>query len=312
MSLILAIDIGGTQLRVAVYPPSSTIPLNVKRTATRGKEEGVFDRLTALIDSVWPEETVDAIAVAYPGPLDPKRGIILSTPNIPAWANFPLVELLEKRYKVPTYLGNDANLAALGEWRYGAGQDHNDLLYLTISTGIGGGVISDGRLLTGHSGMATELGHITILPDGPVCSCGRRGHLEAIASGTAIARYAYEQVLAGRTSSLSALPRITARDVSNAAIQGDPLSIETFNRAGKYLGQAVADFLHMFNPSIVIFGGGVSQSGALLFDPMKTSMSEHVMNPSYLEGLQIATAKLGDDAGLYGALTLAQIKLAQS
>jgi glucokinase len=312
MSLIVAIDIGGTQLRVAVYPPSGTTPLIVKRTATRGTEDGVFDRLTALIDSVWPEEPVEAIAAASPGPSNPSRGVVLSTPNIPAWVNFPLVELLVQRYKVSTYIDNDANLAALGEWRYGAGQGHSDMLYLTISTGIGGGVISGGQLLTGHRGMATELGHLTVLPDGPICSCGQKGHLEAIASGTAIARYVREQVLSGRTSSLSTLPKITARDVASAAHQKDELSLEAFNYAGKFLGQAVADFLHMFNPSIVIFGGGVSQSGPLLFDPMKASMSAHVMNPSYLDGLQIATAMLGDDAGLLGALALAQIKLAQT
>jgi glucokinase len=272
----------------------------------------VFDRLTALIDSVWPDEPVGAIAVAYPGPVDPARGVILSTPNIPAWVNFPLVDLLQKKYKVPTWLNNDANLAAMGEWCFGAGRTHNDILYLTISTGIGGGVISDGRLLTGSRGMATELGHLTILPDGPGCSCGQKGHLEAIASGTAIARYVSERVLAGNASSLSTLPKITARDVAAAARQGDILSLEAFNYAGKFLGQAVADFLHMFNPSIVIFGGGVSQSGSLLFDPMKTSMKAHVMDPSYLDGLEIAIAMLGDDAGLLGALALAQIKLAQS
>jgi len=312
MSLIVAIDIGGTQLRVAVYPPTGTTPLTVKRTATRGVEAGAFERLASLIDSVWPDEPVSAIAVASPGPSDPSRGIILSTPNIPDWVNFPIVELLENRYKVPTWLDNDANLAALGEWRFGAGQGYQDVLYLTISTGIGGGVISEGRMLTGARGMATELGHLTVFPDGPVCSCGKRGHLEAIASGTAIARYARERVLAGRTSSLSALAKITARDVAEAANAGDGLAQETFAYAGKFLGQAVADFLHMFNPAIVIFGGGVSQSGELLFAPMRAAMREHLMTPSYLEGLQMATAQLGDDAGLLGALALAQIKLTQA
>jgi glucokinase len=312
MSVIIAIDIGGTQLRVAAFSNGETTPNKVQRISTRSKDEDVFDRLAAALDTIWPDEPVAAISAACPGPLDPAQGIILSTPNIPGWINLPLVELLEKKYHVPTFLGNDANLAAVGEWRYGAGQGHNDVLYLTISTGIGGGVISGGRLLTGHRGMATELGHLTVLPDGPLCSCGQRGHLEAIASGLAIARYVSERIEAGRTSSLSGDPHITAREVAAAAREGDELCLEAFTFAGKYLGQAVADYLHIFNPSILIFGGGVSQSGPLLFDPMKKYLAMHVMDPAFLGDLQIVAAKLGDDAGLLGALAQAQIKLSQT
>lgn len=312
MSVIITIDIGGTQLRVAVFSGGSTTPSKVQRMSTHSKDESVFDRLTAIIDALWPEEPVAAISVACPGPLDPSQGIVLSTPNIPGWINFPLVDLLVKKYHVPTFLDNDANLAAVGEWRYGAGQGHNDVLYLTISTGIGGGVICGGHLLTGRRGMAAELGHLTVLPDGPFCSCGQRGHLEAIASGPAIARYVTERIAAGRTSSLSGDPHITAREAAAAARQGDELCREAFTFAGKHLGHAVADYLHIFNPSILIFGGGVSQSGPLLFDPMKESLAEHVMDAAYLDDLQIATAKLGDDAGLLGALAQAQIKLAQT
>jgi glucokinase len=311
MSVIIAVDIGGTQLRVATFSAGSTIPLKIERTSTHNNDEDVFDRLIAVIDAVWPDDTVSAISTACPGPLDPSQGIIISTPNIPGWINFPLGDLLEKRYRVPVFLENDANLAALGEWRYGAGQGHNDVLYLTISTGIGGGVITGGRLLTGYRGLAAELGHLTVLPRGPRCSCGQRGHLEAIASGPAIARYVTKRVAAGRKSSLSGCPRINARDISTAARQGDELSLEALAFAGKYLGRAVADYLHIFNPSILIFGGGVSQSGTLLFDPMEKAMREHVMDPAYLDGLQITTARLGDDAGLLGALAQANLKITQ-
>jgi glucokinase len=265
-----------------------------------------------LIDSVWPAEEVAAISVACPGPLNPLEGLIISTPNIPAWVNFPLVQKLEQRYHVPTFLDNDANLAALGEWRYGAGRGHKNVLFLTISTGIGGGVISDDQLLSGARGMAAELGHITVLPGGPLCSCGRHGHLEAIASGTGIARYVQDRVDAGQPSSLLGGPKVTARMIAQAAQAGDALSREAFTYAGEFLGQAVADFLHMFNPSIVIFGGGVSQSGALLFDPMKTSLEKHVMDPAYLRELSITTAQLGDSAGLLGSLALAHKKLQQT
>ncbi len=311
MSVIVAIDIGGTQLRAAVYPLTGTTPITVQRTPTLGMEDGVFERLTALVDSVWPIELADAISVAAPGPVDPYNGTIISTPNIPAWTNYPLAEMLSKRYKVPAYLGNDANLAALGEWKYGAGQGHHDVLYLTISTGIGGGVISSDMLIEGSRGMATELGHVTVLSDGPVCSCGVRGHLEAVASGPAIARYVLEQISAGRLSTLSSVKNLTAREVAGAARQGDELAKEAFVRAGNFIGLAVAEFLHIFNPSIVIFGGGVTQSGSLILDPITESMKRNIMDPSYLYGLQLATVKLGDDAGLLGALAQAHMRLSK-
>ena len=310
MSAIIAIDIGGTQLRVAVYPHNSTVPTNVQRAPSRGMENGVFERLSALIDSVWPDEPVDIISAAVPGPLNPYSGIIIETPNIPSWTNYPLAELLSKKYNVPAYIGNDANLAVLGEWLYGAGKGHHDIVYLTISTGIGGGVITGDKLIEGFRGMATELGHITVLPVGPVCSCGIKGHLEAVASGTAIAKYASEQIASGRKSSLGS-GVLTARQISEAAGQGDELAKETFVRAGEFIGQATADFLHMFNPSIVIFGGGVTLSGSLLLDPVKDSIRRHVMEKSYLDGLVVTTAKLGDDAGLLGSLAQAHIKLAK-
>jgi glucokinase len=311
MNAIVTVDIGGTQLRIAVYPHNGTTPIIIQRTATRGMEEGVFERLTALIDSVWSKESVDAISVAAPGPLNPYTGKIISTPNIPAWTHYPLAELLSKRYKVPAYLGNDANLAALGEWKYGAGQGHHNVLYLTISTGIGGGVICSDLLIEGSCGMAGELGHITVLPGGPVCSCGVSGHLEAVASGPAIARYVMEQIADGRSSILQSKTEFSARDVAGAANKGDALAKEAFVRAGGFIGQAVADFLHIFNPSIVIFGGGVTQSGRLILDPIEESMKQNIMDKSYLDELQIATAKLGDDAGLLGALAQAHIRLSK-
>jgi glucokinase len=310
MSTIIAIDIGGTQLRAAVYHNESTTPIKVKRSPTRGMEEGVYERLTALIDSIWPNEPVDIICAAVPGPLNPYTGIIIETPNIPAWKNYPLADLLSKKYKVPAYIGNDANMAVLGEWLYGAGKGHHNIVYITISTGIGGGVVCGDKLIEGVRGMATELGHITVLPDGPFCSCGVRGHLEAVASGPGIARYVCEQIAAGRKSSLGC-GELNARQISEAAQQGDELAVEAFRRAGEFIGHATADYLHMFNPSIVIFGGGVSLSGDLIMQPIRESMRRNVMDPAYLDGLEVTTAKLGDDAGLLGALAQAHIKLAE-
>lgn len=310
MGAIIAIDIGGTQLRAAAYPRNATIPINIRRAPSHGKQEGVFDRLTTLIDSIWPEEPVDIICAAVPGPINPFTGIIYKTPNIPAWTNYPLAEMLKEKYKVPAYIGNDANMAVLAEWLYGAGQGHHDIVYLTLSTGIGGGVICGDRLIEGVRGMAAELGHITVLPGGPFCSCGVQGHLEAVASGTAIAKYVCEQIAVGRKSSLGH-EALTARQVSEAAQKGDELAKEAFTRAGEFIGQATADYLHMYNPSIVIFGGGVSLSRDLIMQPIQETMRRKVMDPAYLEGLEISYAKLGDDAGLLGSLALAHVKLAE-
>ncbi|MBN1304455.1 MAG: ROK family protein [Anaerolineales bacterium] len=308
MSTYLAIDIGGTQIRAATFNNECTEPIRHQRAKTHAPDGTIFDRLCATVEDVWPEHGgVVAIGVACPGPLDPKSGIILDTPNIPQWDNFPLVDKLKERFKVPIYLNNDASLACLGEWRFGAGKGHEDVLYLTISTGIGGGVVSENRLIQGHHGLATELGHVTVAPGGPMCGCGQRGHLEAFASGPSIVRYVKLQMAGGVQSTLKPEPSLSAKQVSEAAAAGDILAISAFSRAGKYLGIAVASFLHAFNPSIIIFGGGVSQSGPLLFEPFKKSLEKHIIHPMYLKDLEIATAELGDNAGLLGALALAQI-----
>jgi glucokinase len=304
MSIIIAVDIGGTQIRAAAYRRGSLEPLEMRRMPTRG-EGAAFDRMCTLIQSIWPEHsTVDMIVVALPGPLDAEAGIIFSAPNIPGWDNFPIGPELEKRFGIRAKIGNDANLAALGEWRFGAGQGHHHLLYLTISTGIGGGVISDDRLLLGARGLAGEVGHITVLPDGPMCGCGQRGHLEALASGPAISRYVQEQLANGAESTLKDKHKLTAKDISEAASKGDSLAIHALERAGTHLGLALATFVHIFNPSVVIFGGGVSFSGKFLLDPVKASLEKHVMDKSYLNNLLITNAELGDNAGLMGALAL--------
>ena len=299
--------LAGTQLRAALYPAGETKALIQKRTPTRSKDQSPIDRLLDLLQTVWPADgKVRAIGMAAPGPTNPRRGIIYAAPNIKGWENLPLAQIVQDRFKVPTLLGNDANMAALGEWKFGAGRGYQHVLYITISTGIGGGVIEDGRLLLGCQGLAAEIGHVTVLPDGPLCGCGQRGHLEALASGTAIARYVAEQLASGVPSLLSEQPNPTARDVSLAAENGDPLAKSALARAGTYLGHAIADYLHLYNPQVIILGGGVSRSGALLIEPLRASLADRVISPEYLHGLVITTAELGDEAGLMGALALAQ------
>lgn len=310
MGTIVAVDIGGTHLRAALYEPENPQPIAHQRIQTHTEKPGVYERMESLIESIWPKVgNVLAIGVASPGPLDPHTGYILKTPNIKEWQNFPLGPNLSRHFQVPAFVDNDANLAALGEWKFGAGRGHHHLLYLTISTGVGGGVIADDHLLQGYHGLATELGHTILDPDGPMCSCGFAGHLEAFSSGPAIVKFVLSELAAGKSSSLNYEEKISARVVADAANHGDPLAISAYQRAGTYLGIAVANFLLSFDPSIVVFGGGVSQVGPLLFDSFHASLKKRVFHPKYLENLKIEMAALGDDAGLLGALALAQISI---
>lgn len=308
MDMYIAIDIGGTQIRVAIYPKGETRPIKQKRIPTKGKNETPLERLIGLVAEMWPvNDSVCAIVAAVPGWVNPQLGILYTAPNIQGWDNLPLAQILHDRFNVPVKLGNDANLAALGEWRFGAGRGHHNLIYFTISTGIGGGVIMDDRLLLGAHGIAAELGHVTVIPDGPMCGCGHRGHLEAVGSGTAIARYVAEQLAQGVPSSLSEIVNPTGRDISEAAEHGDPLAKAALGRAGTYIGHAIANYLHIFNPSMIILGGGVSRSGPFLMEPLRAGVAERVISPEYMHGLVITTAELGDDAGLLGAVALAEL-----
>lgn len=307
MDTYIAVDIGGTQLRAAVYPKGETRPLRQKRIPTQGNNQTPLERLIDLLADVWPDNgSVCAISAAAPGWVNPTLGILYVAPNIAGWDKLPLAQILQDRFSVPVFLGNDANMAAMGEWRFGAGRGYHDLLYLTISTGIGGGVIINDRLLLGSHGLAAELGHVTVLPDGPMCGCGHRGHLEAVGSGTGIANYVAAQIAQGVPSSLAELPNPTSRDVYLAAEGGDPLSKDALARAGYFVGIGVSNFIHTFNPAVIILGGGVSKSGVYFWEPLRASVAEHIISPEYLQGLVITTAELGDDAGLMGALALAE------
>jgi glucokinase len=308
MGKYIAVDIGGTRIRVALYAKDQIEPLKQERIFTQGPG-GPMERLVNLIKDLWPiENDVLSIGAAAPGPLNPKSGVLYRAPNIPGWDNLPLRQILEDAFHVPVAVGNDANMAALGECRFGAGKGHSDLIYITISTGIGGGVMLDDRLVLGARGLAAEIGHVTVVPNGPLCGCGKRGHLESVASGTAIARWMREQVASGLSSTLSGKEIITAKDVAEAADQGDALAVQAMTQAGTFMGVALADYMHIFNPTMVILGGGVSRSGPNYMDPMKEALRTHVISPQYLENLEISLAALGDDAGLLGTLELARMQ----
>jgi glucokinase len=313
MSDVVAVDMGGTNLRAAFFPDAQPEPASQRKIATQAQEgpDAVLQRLVGLIRDVAPAGPARLrIGVAAPGPLDPRRGMVFGAPNLPGWHAVPLRDRLEDALGCPVFVGNDANLGALGEWRHGAGQGVQNLLYLNLGTGIGAGVIADGRLLLGARGLAAELGHMTVVPEGPVCGCGQHGHLEAVANGPALARQAVERIRAGEPSSLApdvrAGKRIGGRDVGQAARAGDPLASDIVTRAGMAVGSHLASLVHAFNPEVIVLGGGVSTLGDVLLDPMKRTLHAQLMSPAYAEGLRLELAALGDDAGLIGAMVLAR------
>lgn len=312
MPQIIAVDFGGTNIRVAYFPTAEPPPKKQSKSPTHASEgpEAVIARLIEAIQAMIPKKHgAIRIGIGAPGPLDPFRGIIYKAPNLPGWVDIPLKEKIETHFGCSVDVGNDANLAALGEWRFGAGRGTNNLVYLTISTGIGGGVIADGRLIVGAQGLGGEIGHTTVVPDGPVCGCGQRGHLEAVAAGPAIARRAMELLEAGRASILSEKLKttepLTSADVGKAANQGDALAREIIEYTGEIIGRALADLAHLFNPEVFILGGGVSQIGPLLFESVERALRSYVMDSVYVEDLRVLPAALGDDAGLIGAMVLA-------
>jgi glucokinase len=307
MKSTIAIDIGGTRMRAASFPTESTERILYNQIPTRPDGLPLEERLINLIESIWPEDIdVLSIAAACPGPLDPINGIVINPPNIPEWTSFPLQEFLQNHFNIPAAINNDANLAAYGEHTFGAGRGHSNLIYLTISTGIGGGIIVDNKLLIGTNGLAGEIGHTTIVHQGALCSCGQQGHLEAYSSGPSIVKWFKSQLNKSENQENSPGNELDAKMIAIAAENGDELAIGAYERAGRYIGLAIADLLHIFNPSLVVIGGGVSRAGDLLFAPIHRSVKDHLISEAYLNNLEIVPALLGDDSGLMGALELSR------
>ncbi len=308
----LTVDLGGTRIRAARCRADGTIEARTERmTKAALGADIVIERIEQTLRKVWPEtaaDTVKAISVVAPGPVDPWTGVIFIAPNLPGFVDIPLRDRLANIFHVPVYIGNDANLAGLAEWRFGAARGHHHMIFLTISTGIGGGVIVDDKLLLGGHGLGAELGHVTADMNGERCLCGNVGCIEWMSSGTGIARQAVRRLRAGEPSLMTELVQgnidaLNVEIVEQAAKAGDALALDVFQRAFHALGLNVTSLLHIFNPSIVVIGGGVSNMGDRLFKPLQASIAEHVMNPRYL--CPIVPAQLRGDMGLLGALALA-------
>lgn len=269
----------------------------------------LYDAVSDALSTVEDRDSVQGIGIAAPGPLDPWTGVIFNPPNMPGWHRVPLKQLFEDRFGLPVRVANDANLAAVGEHRYGAGKGFRNVVFVTVSTGIGGGVIVDDRLLLGASGFAGEVGHMTVDIHGQRCVCGNVGCLEWVASGTSISRQARQLVRSGARTALRALEldRITAQTVSEMAYQGDPLARRLLRDAGVAMGVGIVNLAHLFNPQRVVLGGGVSlNAGPLWWDAIRVTVKARAMGPC-LDNLEIVPAALSDDAGLLGGVAIAAL-----
>jgi glucokinase len=316
---ILALDIGGTKLAAGIVDSDGTVLAfrTIPAEAPLGPDH-MIERLIALGRGVLEEtgvriEDTPAIGIACGGPLDPMRGVIQDPPNLPGWHDIPLTARIEEAFGVPAFVDNDATAAAIAEWRWGAGTGCSSLVYLTISTGIGGGVIANGRPLRGRSGNAAELGHLSLRFDGWPCPCGRRGCPEAFASGTNIARRAREALAdPGVTSSLRNAPDapqgITAREVAAHAAQGDPVARDVWDATTQVIGELVATCLNAFDPEIVILGGGVSRAGDQLLGPVTDRAHRVAMAP--FRATPVVISPFGERLAALAAAAVALDRLA--
>ncbi len=304
---IIAVDLGGTQIRTARYDHKLKL-LQRENTLTLADEglQPTLNRIKTYIHKVMPanRDAVLGIGFSSPGPLNPATGVIIAPPNLKGWHDVPLGKIVQAEFALPVFIGNDANVAALAEASKGAAQGYRHVVYITISTGIGSGMICDGRLLLGQKGLAAELGHIPVIVEQ-----GKVSTLELEAAGPAIARRAKQHIQAGEKSLItrlvnSDLSKIDAKVVGQAAAQGDRAAIRQLAYAGRIMGLGIVTALHLFNPEIVILGGGVTKTGDLLFQPMHQAIRDHVLDDSYTAGLKIERAALGDDVALVGAAAL--------
>ena len=308
---VLAVDLGGTKIIAAVVLPSGkVVSRNYCLTLADEGTEAVIDRLLSAVKEAAAKaklriSELTGIGIAAAGILDTEKGIITTSPNLPDWRDVPLRDILADNLGIATYLINDASAAALAEHRFGAGKRVDNLIYLTVSTGIGGGIIASGKLYSGANGCAGEIGHMTIEAHGPRCNCGNFGCLEALASGTAVAREAVRRLNQGETSSIAQLAEarletITAETVALAARQGDHLACDVVTKAANYLGIGLANLVNIFNPELIVIGGGLSKMGDMLLEPARKVVKERAFRlPA--RTVRIVRARLGSNAGIVGA-----------
>ncbi|MDP2718861.1 MAG: ROK family protein [Dehalococcoidia bacterium] len=313
--IILGIDLGGTKILTALVNPEGEIIARDHSItpASQGQEaviQSILDSTDRVIDEAdIANADISAIGIGAPGLSDPQKGILYTSPNLPGWRDVPLRDIIEKELGAPTFLINDANAAAFGELKYGAGAGSRNFIYITVSTGIGGGIIIDGKIYSGSRGMAGELGHMTIKDDGPLCNCGNTGCWETLASGTALAREARTSIDGRAETSILKLAggdigKVNAEVIHRAALQGDSLAKELIARAGYYLGVGLANLINIFNPEKIVIGGGLSNIGDMLLRPAFEEAGKRAFKPA-MDSLRFSRAELGKNSGVIGAAAFA-------
>lgn len=313
-SHVVGIDIGGTKLATVLADKDGNILQKVRKpTESEKGPQHAVQLLLGMVDEVLNlsglvREEISGIGVSCGGPLDTKTGIVYSPPNLPGWDALPLKDMIESEFHIPTVLENDANASALAETRFGGGRGYDYVLYMTMSTGIGGGIIANGKIYHGANDSAGEVGHQILLPDGPLCGCGKQGCLEALCSGPSIARRAQEAIADQSNTNILKLAGgqidgVRSEHVLQAARNGDALAVALMEKTAYYMGWGIANLVNILNPQIVLLGTIAVAAGDLLLNPIRRTVAEMAMQrPS--ETVKIMPAELGDSIGDLAAISL--------
>jgi glucokinase len=312
MTLACGVDIGGTKIAGGVVDENGKVLEELRVESPATDAEAIEEAVAGLVKELGSRHDIKAVGVGAAGYVDKTRAIVMFAPNI-AWRNVNLKAELEERVRLPVVIENDANAAAWGEFQYGAGHDVNDLLLLTVGTGVGGGVVLDGELYRGGFGAGAEIGHMRVVPDGILCGCGNRGCFEQYASGSAMVREARAAAGGGSPSAQLLLDRaggqvsgITGPLITEAARAGDPFAIGQLATLGRWLGEGIASLAAVLDPAVVVIGGGVSEADELLLDPIRAAFTGQIVGAGLRPTLEIRKARLGNRAGLIGAADLAR------
>lgn len=306
---VIGIDLGGTKINTVIADLNGNVKSQeIVPTMANEGEVAVLNRIISTVETVLDNskialDEIEAIGIGSPGPLDANKGVIITTPNLP-FKNFNIVSPLKERFNIPVYLDNDANVAAIGEFMFGAGKGAQNMVFFTVSTGVGGGAVLNGKIYRGSTCNALELGHTTVKPNGPRCNCGNVGCLEAVSSGTAIGKRGQEACLTKVETSLKQYEKVTSYEVFVEAAKGDAVAKEIIDDALNYLGIGVANAISTFDPEVVIIGGGVAKAGQVVFDTVREVVDKRCFKVMS-ENCKILPAGLGADAGVIGAVALA-------
>lgn len=307
----IGIDVGGTNVKIALVNDKGNILYSnsVPTRAEMGYEYTVNNIKQAIRDLITETgvTNIEGIGFDFPGQIDYKNGIVRLAPNIPGWVNIPIAKIIEDEFKIPTRIDNDVHCAALGELKFGAGQDCENFICMTVGTGIGSGIVINGKLVRGASNAAGELGHIKLqMHEGPLCGCGDYGCLEAFASGPSIVAMAEEYISGGKSTKFREMAsggEITPYIVAEAAKLGDPVAKRIFTKVGEYIGFGLASVVNLLNPEKIIIGGGVADAGDILIEPIKETIKKRAMVVAG-SAVEIVPAKLANTAGVIGASLL--------